>query len=194
MALPWPLVEKAKFADASVVEDMQLGIDLALAGKPALFLPAACVNSPLPQKATAIRTQRTRWEHGHLKTLLRQTPRLLALAARHRRLDLACLALDLAIPPLALLTTLLAAAALLSILAWCAGASVWPLVLVSSGLCSLLAAVLIGWAVHCRSVIPLQALAAAPLYALSKLPIYMAFIFRPQQHWVRTDRDQVAQP
>ena len=189
MALPWPLVEKVKFADGNVVEDMQLGIDLALAGKPAMFLPAARVSSPLPQRASAVRSQRTRWEHGHLRTLLRQTPRLLALAAKHRRLDLAWLALDLAVPPLSLLTIVLAASVLLTSLAWIAGASPWPFLITIDSFLALLAAVFVGWTTHCRTVIPLRALLAAPLYAATKLPIYLAFLRKPQQQWVRTERD-----
>src|SRR5204863_991588 len=102
MALPWTLIDKARL-DGNVVEDMQWGIDLALAGHPPLFLPEAYVNSPLPQTQKAASTQRTRWEHGHLSTLLSQVPRLLLLAAKHRRWSLFCLACDLAIPPLSLL-------------------------------------------------------------------------------------------
>ncbi|MBC7857159.1 MAG: glycosyltransferase, partial [Pirellulaceae bacterium] len=98
MAMPWPLLGKVRL-DGNVVEDMQWGIDLALAGHPTLFLPEARVNSPLPQTQKAAGTQRTRWEHGHLSTLLSQVPRLLVLAARHRRWSLLCLAGDLAIPP-----------------------------------------------------------------------------------------------
>src|SRR5438309_700635 len=66
MALPWQLAKQLKLAGGNVVEDMQLGIDLAVAGKPALFLPEARVDSPLPMQRAAARTQRTRWEHGHL--------------------------------------------------------------------------------------------------------------------------------
>jgi cellulose synthase/poly-beta-1,6-N-acetylglucosamine synthase-like glycosyltransferase len=106
MALPWRLVEGVQLADGNVVEDMQLGIDLAFAGYRPLFLPSARVDSPLPQHGAAARTQRTRWEHGHLKTLLTQVPRLTSLAVKHRRCDLAWLALDLAIPPLSLLVGL----------------------------------------------------------------------------------------
>jgi cellulose synthase/poly-beta-1,6-N-acetylglucosamine synthase-like glycosyltransferase len=102
MALPWQLAERARLADGNVVEDMQLGIDLTLAGHPPLFVPEARVDSPLPQQRAAARTQRTRWEHGHLRTLLVQSPRLVGLAIRHRRLSLLALALDLAIPPLSL--------------------------------------------------------------------------------------------
>jgi cellulose synthase/poly-beta-1,6-N-acetylglucosamine synthase-like glycosyltransferase len=188
MALPWNLAASAKLADGNVVEDMQLGINLALAGKPALFLPAARVDSPLPQQRAAARTQRTRWEHGHLKTLLTQVPRLLLLALRHRRLDLAWLALDLAVPPLALLAFGLAATTALTAASWLLGGSTTPLTISAIACAGLLLAVLAGWAAHCRRQVPLFALLAAPLYIAAKLPIYLAFIFKRQQAWVRTAR------
>src|SRR5262249_41143423 len=47
MALPWNLAQTAKLADGNVVEDMQLGINLALADTPAMFVPEARVDSPL---------------------------------------------------------------------------------------------------------------------------------------------------
>jgi cellulose synthase/poly-beta-1,6-N-acetylglucosamine synthase-like glycosyltransferase len=189
MALPWPLVEQAKLAAGNVVEDMQLGIDFALAGKPALFLPESRVDSPLPQKAAAARTQRTRWEHGHLKTLLVQSPRLLGLSITHRRLDLFWLALDLAIPPLSLLVVTLTAITLFTLLTALHGASALPLLICGAASLSLIVAVFLGWAAHCRQQVPLLALVAAPLYALAKLPIYLAFVLKRQQQWVRTERD-----
>jgi cellulose synthase/poly-beta-1,6-N-acetylglucosamine synthase-like glycosyltransferase len=189
MALPWPLVEKAKLASGNVVEDMQLGIDLALAGHKPLFLPTARVDSPLPQQRGAARTQRTRWEHGHLKTLLTQVPRLLALATRTCRLDLAVLALDLAIPPLSLLVMAWAAVWLAAFAGWLVGCGLLPLA-IASALGGLLAlSVFTGWAAWCRQQVPLRALVLAPGYALWKLPIYAAFVFKRQREWVRTERD-----
>jgi cellulose synthase/poly-beta-1,6-N-acetylglucosamine synthase-like glycosyltransferase len=192
MALPWHLVQNVEFAGGNVVEDMQLGIDLALAGRPPLFLPEARVDSPLPQRREAARTQRTRWEHGHLRTLLTQSPRLLRLAIRHRRLDLFWLALDLAIPPLSLLVLMLLLATTAALIGWLAGVSSLPLILLASATASLAVTVLLGWFAFCRQQVPLSALFAAPLYALAKLPIYLAFLARRQQQWVRTERDGVA--
>jgi cellulose synthase/poly-beta-1,6-N-acetylglucosamine synthase-like glycosyltransferase len=192
MALPWALVERTKLADGNVVEDMQLGIDLALAGKPPLFVPQARVDSPLPQQRTAARTQRTRWEHGHLKTLLTQSPRLIGLTIQHRRLDLFWLALDLAIPPLSLLVLTLVTFTLVSTVAWLIGATALPLAIFTAQTCLIAAAVFAGWAAHCREQVPLRALVAAPLYAAMKLPIYLAFLYKRQQQWVRTQRDPAA--
>jgi cellulose synthase/poly-beta-1,6-N-acetylglucosamine synthase-like glycosyltransferase len=189
MALPWSLATQAKLADGNVVEDMQLGINLALAGKPAMFLPEARVDSPLPQQRSAARTQRTRWEHGHLTTLLTQVPRLTALAVKHRRLDIAWLALDLAVPPLALLMICLTAITATAAVAWCLGASAQSLMLCMVAFGSLSLAVLAGWTTHCRRQVPLLALLAAPLYIAAKLPIYVTFLFKRQVQWVRTQRD-----
>jgi cellulose synthase/poly-beta-1,6-N-acetylglucosamine synthase-like glycosyltransferase len=189
MALPWPLVVQAKLANGNVVEDMQLGIDFALAGKPPLFLPEARVDSPLPQQRAAARTQRSRWEHGHMKTLLVQSPRLLGLAIRHRRLDLIWLAIDLAIPPLSLLVLTLAAAISVCAAAWLAGCSPMPLMILVTAGTLLSASILVGWVGFCRQQVPLWAVLAAPCYAAAKLPIYLAFLIRREKHWVRTGRD-----
>jgi cellulose synthase/poly-beta-1,6-N-acetylglucosamine synthase-like glycosyltransferase len=189
MALPWKLVEQAQLASGNVVEDMQLGIDFALAGRPPLFLPEARVDSPLPQERAAARTQRTRWEHGHLKTLLAQSPCLAWLALRRCRLNLFWLAFDLAIPPLALLITLLSAATVLATAARLLGTSAVPAAMLASACLTLAAAVLLGWAVHCRRQVPLRALISAPFYVAAKLPIYLAFLWKRQQTWIRTERD-----
>jgi cellulose synthase/poly-beta-1,6-N-acetylglucosamine synthase-like glycosyltransferase len=190
MALPWELARRTSVAGANVVEDMQWGIDLALAGFSPRFLPEAVVRSPLPQQRAAARTQRTRWEHGHLKTLLTQTPRLAMLALKHRRFDLLLLGLDLAIPPLSLLvmtTGLLVALAI--VFAAVGVASWWPASVLGIGAGLLASSVIAGWARHCRRQVPWQALVTAPFYAAWKAPIYLAFLGRRQREWVRTERD-----
>jgi cellulose synthase/poly-beta-1,6-N-acetylglucosamine synthase-like glycosyltransferase len=192
MALPWKLVEQAKLANGNVVEDMQLGIDQALAGRPPSFLPEARVDSPLPQQRAAARTQRTRWEHGHLKTLLTQSPRLAWLALRRCRLDLFWLAVDLAIPPLALLIALLALGTKLAIIAWLLGASPLPAMILAAEWLALTTSIFLGWAVHCRQQVPLRALLAAPFYAAAKLPIYLTFMTQRQQQWVMNSESGVS--
>lgn len=192
MALPWSLAQRAKLAAGNVVEDMQLGIDFTLDGKSPVFLPAARVDSPLPQQQSAARTQRTRWEHGHLRTLLRQSPRLLALAIARLRPALFWLALDLAIPPLSLLVSFWFIALLAASLAALVGAAWQPAAILLGMGAALALAIVTGWLVHCRRIVPLWALLAAPFYAAAKLPIYFAFLRRSQQTWVRTERDPPA--
>jgi hypothetical protein len=167
---------------------MQWGIDLALAGWPAVFVEGASVTSPLPSQPGAIRSQRVRWEHGHLRTLVTQVPRLLGHALRQRRWQLAALALDLAVPPLAMLVLLLAAGQLTAFWLWWLGGSGVPLGVFSAGLALCGGAVLGAWATLCREEVPLTTILLVPAYALAKLPIYAAFLFRRQRVWVRTPR------
>lgn len=191
MALPWNLIGKARL-DGNVVEDMQLGIDLALAGHPTLFLPEARVNSPLPQTQKAASTQRTRWEHGHLTTILTQVPRLLVLSMKHRRWNLLCLACDLAIPPLSLLVAMYTTMLLITTGVAFVTSQPAPTLLMLAVSPLFFLAIAAGWFVHCRRVIPFGTLLVAPLYMLRKLPIYGRFLWNRQRAWIRTERDLAA--
>ena len=188
MAIPWRLAESVQPAGGSLVEDMQLGIDLALQGHLPLFCPDARVTSGLPPTDRAFVSQRTRWDHGHLRTAAAQIPRLLAAAVRRRSWPLLGVALDLSIPPLTLLVALWLGAAILAGVAWWLGASWLPMALLAGGGAALAAALGLGWAVFCRRQVPLRTFAAVPLYMLRKLPIYARLLFRRQHAWVRTER------
>lgn len=189
MALPWDLACRVRLQGSHLAEDMQWGIDLAVAGWPALFVEDAIVTSPLPSHPAAIRTQRTRWEHGHLRTLVTQVPRLLAHALRRGRWELAALALDLAVPPLAMVALLLVAGGIAALASWLLGGSGIPLVLFSTASAACATAVLGAWTKLCRDEIPFWTLLRAPAYAAAKMPIYVAFFFRRQRVWVRTSRE-----
>ena len=198
MALPWPLLAERRGATGSVfggelAEDMQLGVDLAAAGHPTRFVPAARVDSPLPGTRRAFDGQRTRWEQGHLRTTLTQTPRL--LRAGLARGDVRCLALaaDLSVPPFSLLLIAwLPVAGTLALAGWLTGFWV-PLLAVLAGGLAVTAAVAVGWFVFCRSRVPAAALLSVPGFVLRKLPIYLNFLTRRgETRWVRTERNAPA--
>ncbi|HAN73621.1 MAG TPA: glycosyl transferase [Planktothrix sp. UBA8402] len=191
MAFPWSIILKVSLANANLVEDMQLGIDLALLGDPPIFCQDAKVIGVLPTQEKAAKTQRTRWEHGHLKTLYTQVPRLVSASIRLKRLDLLALALDLCVPPLAFLVILWAAALVPSILIAVCNLSVFPLQFLAVEGIMLLTAILITHAHFGRSTISLKTLLSIPLYILWKLPMYFGFFKKPQQEWVRTERDTI---
>ncbi len=189
IALPWPVIRDASLASGNIVEDMQLGIDLAVNGHPPRLCAAAHVRGELPVGRGAALTQRTRWEHGHLRTLFTQVPRLVRAAVRQRRLDLLGLALELSVPPLSMLFLLWAAAFCCSLgLWWFQGRSL-PAILLSTGGLAALLAIFAVWIKFGRERLPLVSMLAAPLYMLWKIPIYLAFAFRPQKAWVRTERN-----
>jgi cellulose synthase/poly-beta-1,6-N-acetylglucosamine synthase-like glycosyltransferase len=188
MAFSWEMLARAQLANASLVEDMKLGIDLAVAGMAPVFCDRAVVTSTFPESSAASRTQRTRWEHGHLEMILRQTPPLLRAALSQRDARLLGMALDLAVPPLALLAGLLFLDALLASGGRLLGAGDGAPVLAATLLIAFCAAVLLAWLARGRDLVRLTELLAVPWYVMAKVPIYLRFIRRRQTDWVRTDR------
>jgi cellulose synthase/poly-beta-1,6-N-acetylglucosamine synthase-like glycosyltransferase len=189
MAFPWPLLDRVRPEESNLVEDLQLGADLARAGFAPRFVPEAVVSSTLPRGAAATRAQRTRWEHGHLATLVRMVPRLVATALRTRTLEPLALAADLAVPPLALLALVQGAALAAAALALALGAGALPLAVAAAALALFAAAIALAWTRHGRGVVSARELLGAPLYALRKLPLYVRFLTRRQRDWVRTERE-----
>ncbi|MFZ2629000.1 MAG: glycosyltransferase family 2 protein [Rugosibacter sp.] len=185
MAFPWPLIASVPLASAHLVEDMQLGADLARAGAAPLFCPQAVVRSEFPASGAGLRQQRRRWEHGHLGMIANRVPALLAEAIKYQDPGLFALALDMSVPPLALLVLLLGALAALSIII----SSALAVALAFGLLFALSAAILLAWRYHGRAVLSLRALLLAPAYALAKLPLYAGFLRRRQTEWVRSSRD-----
>jgi cellulose synthase/poly-beta-1,6-N-acetylglucosamine synthase-like glycosyltransferase len=188
MAFSWDMLRDASLANASIVEDMKLGIDLACRGYAPVFCDRALVTSRFPDSVAATGTQRTRWEHGHIEMILREVPAMLRAAAARRDARLLGLALDLAVPPLALLAGLLALEWLVSLAGWLVGGGASALILASLLAATFFIAVFAAWAKRGRDLVALSELLSAPWYILAKIPMYLRFIVRRQKDWVRTDR------
>lgn len=191
MAFPWSVIAHAPLANSNIVEDMQLAVDLAIAGHPSVFCEEAKVTGRLPQQKSAAKSQRVRWEHGHLKTLLTQVPQLLKASLGQRRFDLLAIALDLCIPPLSLLVMMWAAIMGGALLAGALGASWIPAIFLAIQGLLILISIIGAWAKFGRADLPARTLLAVPFYILWKIPLYFAFLVRPQTKWIRTERDTV---
>lgn len=189
IALPWSIARTVTVASGHIAEDMKWGLDLALAGHPPTFLPQAQVTSRLPSQEEAARVQRTRWEHGHLQIVREYLPKLIARGLGQGRGELLALGLELAILPLSLLVmTWLVIAVVSALLAMIGG--IWlpfTLALVSGGV--IFTAIILAWYGYGRADLSLRQLIMVPLYILWKVPLYLAFLIRPEQRWVRTRRD-----
>ena len=189
MAFPWAAIAKVDFASGNIVEDIQLALDFAVAGHPPLFCSDAKVTGVLPQQEQAAKSQRTRWEHGHLQTLQTQVPRVLTAAIRQRRWDLLAMSLDLCVPPLSLLVAIwFGMMSIASILGTLAGGWIPASILGVDGILLLLA-IALAWVKFGSSELPILTLLTVPFYVLWKIPIYLAFLIRPQIDWIRTNRD-----
>jgi glycosyltransferase involved in cell wall biosynthesis len=190
MAFPWACISTANLASGHIVEDLQLGVDLALAGTPPLFCPRALVSSYFPSSEQGIASQRVRWEHGYLGVILAETRRLFAVSFKTMNGTLLMFALDLSVPPIALLVLLLT-------VVWSVSAAVYltmhlraPIIISSFALLLLAVGIGLAWRKYGRHILSLGDLARALMYALRKIPLYARFLGRRQSEWVRSKRDK----
>ena len=187
MAFPWPLFRTLPLATGDVVEDLGLGLWLAHQGIAVDLDDRARVTSPAAALANS-RAQRSRWEHGFLRTAARQgIPMLLggiATASRHR----AALGAHLLVPPLALLMLLALAGLAFTAAAGAVGNYWLPFQILAAAFLIDVALLLAAWWRHGRGELPLKALLLIPLYMLWKIPIYIGFFTRRQTGWNRTRR------
>jgi cellulose synthase/poly-beta-1,6-N-acetylglucosamine synthase-like glycosyltransferase len=189
MAFPWHVLRKAPPTDDHLVEDMVMGLELALLGHAPRLCADAFVTSALPERSQAASAQRRRWEHGHLATLLAHGPRLFWQGLLRGRVELLAIALDLMVPPLSLLVAMLLFGLALCALAHLLGASLAPFAIMAGSTLAIGLGVFIGWFAYGRALVRARDLLAVPLYVLWKLPLYFGFFFRGRQRgWQRTER------
>ncbi len=190
MAFPWNVLGMVPLASGHIVEDLKMGVDLAAAGFAPLFCPEALVTSVFPESREGTKSQRTRWEHGHLAMITGEAPGYLLRALRSANSGLLALALDLCVPPLALLTLGVVASCAVGLAYYAISGQPGVLRLALLTLIGLGLAVLLAWARFGREVLSLGRLAYAPFYALRKIPLYLKFLVSRQVEWVRSKRDQ----
>lgn len=188
MAFPWAFISKADLANGHLVEDMKLGLDAANDGHVPIFCHEALIKSAFATNEAGADSQRTRWEHGHISMIFNTGLPLVLKGLLTRNAELVAMALDICIPPLALLVMFLGGyiviAAIIALFGY-AGS----LVLGGAMLVLLIFAVMAAWAKFGRHAIPLWMLAYAPFYALKKIPLYLKFLVKRQVEWVRSQRD-----
>ncbi|MBD2778380.1 glycosyltransferase family 2 protein [Iningainema tapete] len=191
MAFPWSVIRSVNLANGNIVEDLKLGLDLTIAGHKPMFCPEAKVMGYWPQQEQAAKSQRTRWEHGHLQTMRTYVPILLKEALYQKRFDLLVSILDLCVPPLSLLVMIWLVLMVTTVVFSFLGTSWLPAVLVATaGFCFLMA-ILVAWAKFAIQELPLGELLAIPFYVFWKIPVYLKFLVKPQKMWVRTERDSI---
>jgi cellulose synthase/poly-beta-1,6-N-acetylglucosamine synthase-like glycosyltransferase len=189
MAFPWSVIRSVSLASGHIVEDMKLSLDLTLAGyRPTLCLKAT-VKAYLPTQPQAAKSQRTRWEHGQLQVMKAYIPTLFKEAISQRRLDLFVSLLDLCIPPLSLVVISWVGLMATSIVSLVLGASWLPFAIAAIAGCCFFSAILLAWAGFARKEFPLLELLTVPFYIVWKIPMYLKFLVKPQNVWVRTERE-----
>ncbi|WP_120716529.1 glycosyltransferase family 2 protein [Tsuneonella amylolytica] len=189
MAFPWQIFATLPLATSDATEDLKLGLDLAERGQFALLADDVHVTSP-PAPLDASRGQRSRWEHGFIRTMARRALPLLLKAVRTRSRALFVIGMHMIVPPVALLVAFGVGILVLSCgLALLTGHWIPTLVLLAM-ISGATTSVLLAWKAGGHAVAPLSALARVPQYVLWKLPIYANLLRRRRQiDWNRTKRD-----
>jgi cellulose synthase/poly-beta-1,6-N-acetylglucosamine synthase-like glycosyltransferase len=190
MAFPWDVIRSADLASGSIVEDLKLGLELALAGNPPIFCPFPGVISYFPMTVEGIERQRLRWEQGHLWTTVTIVPRLIFLAIMRADLNLLALAFDAAVPPLSLLGILVIVTTLVASMATLLGISSAAMFVSSASCVGLIGGVFLSWLKYGRDILPSGSILLIVFYVCRKLPFYLTILSRNSQ-WTRTDRRKV---
>ncbi len=191
MAFPWQLINSVDLATGAIVEDMKLGLDLARVGHPPFFCPSAAVNSQFPLSMKGAKSQRKRWEQGHMGMIATTIPRLVCESLVRRNFHLLALSLDTAVPPLTLLGMLLTVMLLVSGFGFVFGLSPVALIVSAASLLAYLTAVLLCWVRYGRDILPLRSILSVVSYFAEKLALYCQIFSRDSNsQWIRTDRDK----
>lgn len=190
MAFPWQIIANAHLATGNIVEDVKMGLDMASKGHAPLFCPDARVSSTFPEVASAEQSQRKRWEHGHLGTIISEVPKGIIRSVRRFDLKFLALILDLAIPPLALLTMALLVVFFSSLVYVMFGGSPLLATINLISLCAFFIATLVAWYGWGRKAVTYIDLLSVPYYVAKKIPLYISFLIKREKSWVRTDRNE----
>ena len=188
MAFPWKIFAEAPLATGDAVEDMRLALELAEKGYRVRLAENARVVSE-PAAVEDMTAQRSRWEHGFLRTALARALPLLAQGIASRSRHKTALGAHLLVPPLALLF-LLSGVALAIVITVGLIAGAWgPATVLGAFLAIAVTSVILAWLREGRSTLSVQAILRTPLYVLWKIPLYLGFVRSQQTEWNRTRRN-----
>jgi len=173
----------------SIVEDLEYGIHLGLAGIRVEYVHEARVVGYMAVTETASRSQRRRWERGRQALVRHLVPVLIRGAWQHRSASLLDLAIDLLVPPIGTLALVAGAGLALSLLAAATfGATLAPW-LWGATLVGLLLHIVRGWSISGVGLRGLLDLLWAPVYVMWKLTLRFSDKGRTPEEWVRTKRE-----
>jgi cellulose synthase/poly-beta-1,6-N-acetylglucosamine synthase-like glycosyltransferase len=191
MAFPWHVIKSVDLASGSIVEDLKLGLDLALSGKPPVFCPVAAITSEFPSSLEGAQNQRRRWEQGHIGMILRVAPRYFLAAIRRTDRNLLAVVLDLAVPPLSSLGILVIVMLALSTILTPLGVSSLAMFVNATSILGLIIGTLLCWLKWGRDLLPAASLLLILRYVIGKIPLYLTMSFGKRLTWIRTDRTKL---
>jgi len=190
MAFRTPLLLRYGWPAHSLAEDVEFSRRLLLDNVLVHYNPAARVTSELATRRAQATVQQARWEGGKLDLFKRYFPVVLRRAVTTRRWRFMDAVLDMLVPPLSMLVTLILAAGLASLFAHQA-------LTVTVALC----AAAVAWCVFSGLILrraPVRVwlyLAAVPVFMAWKGALFLRLLLRRgPQTWQRTPRDRELDP
>lgn len=174
---------------SGLVEDVEQGILLGLAGERVHFAQHAVVLAEMPLTTSQAGTQRQRWEQGRMSLVRTYVPQLLKDAWRRKSRVSLDLALDLLVPPLGTLVAVLAAGLVTTSVGMSvAGWSVLAVLPWAAGMLGVVMHVVVGLVSSPRGWTALLDLRLAPRFLVWKLRLALASRPTTGAVWVRTAR------
>ena len=191
MIFPWQLIKNVSLASDNLVEDLKLGLDLAIAGHAPRFYPQVVGTSEFPQSAKGTDSQRQRWIQGHVSTIQNSVPKLLFAALVTRNWPLLALVIDLAVPPISMLFLLITSTFFAGLALIAAGAQNTVAVISVFNLLGLTGALYLAWLKFARELISWRDVPLIVAQLCRKLPFYFGiYARRKATSWIRTDRSK----
>ncbi len=180
-----------KWDEASLGEDLDMGMDLIALGEKIHFNPDAIVYASMPTQADSAATQRTRWEGGRFVSMRTKVPAILRQAWKKKSLYIFEAALDAAFPPLAILLLGSAVFVFLDIVFLKLGflgtnifVLAWLFIIAMISIHCILGMIIAR--VHPRNLL---AFLYVPRFLIWKLGVYGTMLFgKAGKNWVRTER------
>lgn len=189
MAFPFALLAGRDLGNSRLAEDTALGLALAAAGRPPVFVGDAMIYSTFPVSEAGAGSQRHRWEKGHLDNIVDLVPGALVTSLRERNLPLAALAIDMTVPPLSLLVLMTILCLIVGGGAFAFGASSAALTVPLLSAALLGVGILLAWIAVGRDVLSMRRLLLLPLHPLKKVLFYLKIASgKSSSTWIRTDR------
>ena len=189
MAFPWEVIRSVDLGSSNIVEDLELGINLACIGSSPMFCTEAVITSEFPLTEEGVIKQRQRWEQGSLHMLLKTGLKTICTAITQQNGSLLVLGLDMLVPPLVLqvfanvlvITTI-------GTLYFIGIGGVLPLAIAGTAGVLIGVSLVLSWLAFGRDALPARQLIYVIPYLLAKLKIYKGFRADCLTEWIRSDR------
>lgn len=188
MAFPVSTLKKYSLASSSIVEDLELGLTLALENSSALYFEPAKVYSFFPENKSGAMSQRKRWEHGHM-SIIKKVPPLLHSSLKNRNFVALLMVIDAAIPPTILWLVTLASLSFVFLSLFLFTRS--TVLLIVPFMFTITLALIAGiWFTYGKAITSQIRFVDIAKFVASKLSVYRTFFSKPETTWIRTERDK----